>query len=195
LIQRTQTMSSLLFKTLQEHGKDDSWSKTTLISEIASKDENERESGTSKIELPLELACLVYDIVGHPVHQIYRVKLPIHMIPLLRRIRISAENISKHLVCGWSTNLYSLTKQDIPLKFDLKAIQMAKPVLDYIMFAIGALFGKEHVFIDSNQPHILKYSTHDKHTGIRIHHDKCHVTANLMMSKSSEYSGGGYVYL
>ena len=47
------------------------------------------------------------------------------------------------------------------------------------------------VRIDRNQPHVLKYSAEDKHTGVELHHDKCDLTANIMLSRSSTYDGGG----
>jgi len=47
------------------------------------------------------------------------------------------------------------------------------------------------VKIDRNQPHVLKYAAEDKHTGVELHHDKCDLTANIMLSRSSSYSGGG----
>jgi hypothetical protein len=55
------------------------------------------------------------------------------------------------------------------------------------------MYEVETVRFDRNQPHVLKYSADDKsnHTGVELHHDKCDVTANIMLSKSDAYSGGG----
>ena len=49
------------------------------------------------------------------------------------------------------------------------------------------------VRFDRNQPHVLKYSAEDKskHTGVELHHDKCDVTANIVLSRSNAYAGGG----
>jgi hypothetical protein len=50
------------------------------------------------------------------------------------------------------------------------------------------------VKMDKNQPHVLKYSVENGNTGVELHHDKCDVTANLCLSRSSSYVGGGYVH-
>ena len=55
------------------------------------------------------------------------------------------------------------------------------------------MYEVDTVRIDRNQPHVLKYSAEDgsKHTGVELHHDKCDLTANIMLSRSSSYAGGG----
>lgn len=55
------------------------------------------------------------------------------------------------------------------------------------------LYQVETIRIDRNQPHVLKYSAEDnaKHTGVELHHDKCDLTASIMLSRSSSYDGGG----
>jgi len=40
-------------------------------------------------------------------------------------------------------------------------------------------------------PHILFFCAHKNTT--QLHHDKCDVTANIMLSRSNEYTGGGWV--
>lgn len=48
------------------------------------------------------------------------------------------------------------------------------------------------VYMDPRQqPHMKKYSVEDDFCGVELHHDQCDVTANLMLSSSSDYSGGG----
>lgn len=49
--------------------------------------------------------------------------------------------------------------------------------------------GKGTIQIDKNQPHVVKYS--GQHQGVELHHDKCDITMNVMLSRSSEYQGGG----
>ncbi len=51
------------------------------------------------------------------------------------------------------------------------------------------LYGVNGLTCDNNQPHVLKYTEH--HTGVGLHHDKCDITMNLMMSRSDNYIGGG----
>jgi hypothetical protein len=61
------------------------------------------------------------------------------------------------------------------------------------LHCFGRMYDVETVRFDRNQPHVLKYSAEDKskHTGVELHHDKADVTANIMLSKSNAYSGGG----
>ena len=56
---------------------------------------------------------------------------------------------------------------------------------------MNRMYKVDTVKIDRNQPHVLKYAAEDKHTGVELHHDKCDLTANIMLSRSSSYSGGG----
>ena len=56
---------------------------------------------------------------------------------------------------------------------------------------LDRMYMVDTVKIDRNQPHVLKYAAEDKHTGVELHHDKCDLTANIMLSRSSSYSGGG----
>jgi hypothetical protein len=55
------------------------------------------------------------------------------------------------------------------------------------------MYEVDTVRFDRNQPHVLKYSAEDKskHTGVELHHDKCDVTANIVLSRSNAYAGGG----
>jgi hypothetical protein len=71
--------------------------------------------------------------------------------------------------------------------------KVAMPIVSYIKRTIESVYGAHSVRIDRNQPHVLKYSCKDGsgHTGVELHHDKCDLTANIMLSKSSSYSGGG----
>ena len=55
------------------------------------------------------------------------------------------------------------------------------------------LYNVDTIRIDRNQPHVLKYSTEENssHTGVELHHDKCDLTASIMLSRSNSYDGGG----
>lgn len=63
--------------------------------------------------------------------------------------------------------------------------------LTYHNHTMNRMYMVDTVKIDRNQPHVLKYAAEDKHTGVELHHDKCDLTANIMLSRSSSYSGGG----
>ena len=91
------------------------------------------------------------------------------------------------------TYLYSLTKQDIPLRDVPGMYEAARPIVHYIRHQIEAAYQIKTIRIDRNQPHVLKYSAEEgsAHTGVELHHDKCDLTANLMMSRSDAYVGGG----
>ena len=91
------------------------------------------------------------------------------------------------------TYLYSLTKQDIALRDIPGMYETSKPIIHYIKKFMERVYEVSTVRIDRNQPHVLKYSAEDgsKHTGVELHHDKCDFTANLMMSRSNTYVGGG----
>lgn len=71
--------------------------------------------------------------------------------------------------------------------------ETSKPIIHYIKKFMERVYEVSTVRIDRNQPHVLKYSAEDgsKHTGVELHHDKCDFTANLMMSRSNTYVGGG----
>eukprot|EP00978_Attheya_sp_CCMP212_P001479 scaffold3126_cov46-Attheya_sp.AAC.4 len=67
---------------------------------------------------------------------------------------------------------------------------MAKPIKSYITNIMTRVC-RNPVKIDEKQPHVLKYSVDNGHIGVELHHDQCDFTANLMMSRSSSYAGGG----
>ena len=91
------------------------------------------------------------------------------------------------------TYLYSLTKQDIALRDVPSMYEASRPIIHYIKHQMERIYEVKTVRIDRNQPHVLKYSAEDgsKHTGVELHHDKCDLTANIMLSRSSDYVGGG----
>ena len=87
--------------------------------------------------------------------------------------------------------MYSLTKQDIAIRDIHGLYEVARPIVSYVKRIIKSVYGAQAVRIDRNQPHVLKYSAKDGHLGVELHHDKCDLTANIMLSKSCSYSGGG----
>lgn len=89
--------------------------------------------------------------------------------------------------------LYSLTKCDIAVRDIPGLYEVARPIVSYVKRSIESAYQTRAVRIDRNQPHVLKYSAEDgsNHTGVELHHDKCDLTANIMLSRSSSYSGGG----
>lgn len=118
------------------------------------------------------------------------------------------------------TYLYSLTKQDIALRDVPGMYEASRPVIHFVKRYIERVYEVDTIRIDRNQPHVLvsnwmlnhhssyhrvylktctfvysiqKYSAEDgsKHTGVELHHDKCDLTANIMLSRSSSYVGGG----
>ena len=108
---------------------------------------------------------------------------------LLDSIVLACEGYAATQANGWLTDLYSLTKQDVALREIPHAFDIAKPIVAYIKRRMRELWGVERVVMDKNQPHILKYD--DGHTGVELHHDKCDITANLCLSRTTSYDGGG----
>jgi len=138
------------------------------------------------------------DIIGHPSLQIRRFRLPPHLLKVLDRIVSQCEQYAATQPGGWKTELYSLTKQDIALRAAPHIFKTAKPISMYIKRAMCAAYGVQSLKVDKNQPHVLKYSVNafgEGHSGVNLHHDKSDFTANLMMSRSSSYHGGGTHFL
>ena len=130
-------------------------------------------------------------VVGHPSFQIYRIRLPNHLLHLLDEIVWGCERHAATLGNGWRTNLYSLTRQDIALRDTPNLYQLARPISNYIKKCMLSLWEVENVKMDRNQPHVLKYCAREGHTGVELHHDKCDITANICLSRSNSYYGGG----
>jgi hypothetical protein len=141
--------------------------------------------------IKMSTMAFYYQVVGHPSLKIFRVRLPPHLLHLLDGIVLGCEAHAATLPNGWFTDLYSLTKQDIALRKIPHLYDAAKPITSYMKRSIMALLGVQTIRMDRNQPHVLKYSKEDGHTGVELHHDKCDVTANLCLSRSSSYVGGG----
>lgn len=128
-------------------------------------------------------------MVGHPSLNIHRLHLPHTMLHLLDTIVLGCEAYAATQPHGWQTDLYSLTKQDVALREIPHLFEASKPIITYITKCMTQLWGVERLTLDKNQPHVLKYG--DGHTGVELHHDKCDITANLCLSRTSSYVGGG----
>jgi len=134
---------------------------------------------------------LRYERIGPDHLQIYRLVLPPELYRQLDPIVELAERFASSSPLGWHTELYSLTKQDIALLEIPGMSHKIRPIFDHLCHAIRTLYGCQTVVVDKNQPHILKYSVDSGHTGVELHHDRCDVTANLALSRSGDYCGGG----
>lgn len=128
-------------------------------------------------------------VIGHPALRIYKLKLPTEYQRLLDHIVAGCEAYAKKRSTGWRTDLYSLTQQDIALMDTPNVMKIALPIMKYLTNCICQVFNASSVRVDRNQPHVLKYNK--DHTGVELHHDRCDVTANLMLSRSHTYVGGG----
>jgi hypothetical protein len=127
--------------------------------------------------------------IGDPSLQIHRLTLPLSLLPLLDCIVAGCEEFAANREQRWLTDLYSLTKQDVALRDIPRVYQWSEPIVSYICYCIEQLWGCSGLTLDKNQPHVLKYDVN--HTGVELHHDKCDVTANLCLSRPTEYIGGG----
>lgn len=99
----------------------------------------------------------------------------------------------------WRT-LYTYTKRDLPCS-EVKGL--TSHVTDHIMASIIDIVGKIHGNEEGasklhprswKEPHLLlyqKFENEQPHTGVEMHYDGCDITWNCMLSKSSEYDGGG----
>jgi len=129
--------------------------------------------------------------IGHPEMQVYKMKLPNYLIDGLSHIVDRSEQYVESLSDGWKTELYSLTKCDIACRDIPGLYKHVKPISKFICHTMKVLYGCRDVTVDKNQPHILKYSAESGYTGVALHHDRCDITANLALSRSDDYEGGG----
>lgn len=132
--------------------------------------------------------------VGHPSLGVYRGRLPEHIIATLPALITKSEAAAAATEGHWKTNLYSLTKQDLPVRQIPGSQPLVEPIQAFILDHIRRLYHSPNIRMDKNQPHVLKYSAAENHTGVQLHHDRCDVTANLVLSDSSAYAGGGTFY-
>lgn len=133
----------------------------------------------------------IYDhsYIGQPKFCIHRLRLPTQFLPILDRIVEGCERYAGTLPHGWSTDLYSLTKQDVALAKIPQLYEIARPVVSYVKRVAAQIYKMRSLRVDRNQPHVLKYS--GNHKGVELHHDRSDVTINIMLSRSHTYTGGG----
>jgi hypothetical protein len=152
--------------------------------------------------------------IGNPDLKVYVTSLPESLLPLLPIIINRCEQHVAHTRGGnWKTQLYSLTQQDLPVAEIPGGIGLTKVLTEFVVQTIQTLYdGSQYsaddrqqqptktataaiprrpptVHLDGNQPHVLKYCR--QHTGVTLHYDRCDVTAQLMLSASTDYEGGG----
>ena len=141
---------------------------------------------------PLRMPFLsTVEPIGPPGSQVYKVTLPHHLVSLLDPLVAVAEAHAQQQQGGWASNLYSLTRQDLPLADVPGAVTYSRPIVDYLTTQMQILYQCRCVWMDRNQPHLLKYSARTGYSGVGLHTDACDVTANLMMSRPTDYYGGG----
>jgi hypothetical protein len=131
--------------------------------------------------------------LGPPKYKVFKTSVPDTLLPLISPLISRAE---EHAAArgGWFTNLYSLTKQDLPVAEIPGGISLVQPLTDFVVLTIQQLYRTPRgqvpiIRMDTNQPHVLKYD--GNHKGVPLHHDRCDVTAQLMLSLGNGYSGGG----
>jgi hypothetical protein len=131
--------------------------------------------------------------IGHNGLKIFLGRLPEDLRASLNDLIDLAEQRAACLPDKWKSDLYSLTKQDLPVRDIPGSLKVVEPISQIICEQIRRLYGKS-VCMHENQPHVLKYSCADQHTGVQLHHDRCDVTANLTLSRNGDYQGGGTFY-
>jgi hypothetical protein len=131
--------------------------------------------------------------VGHESLGIFHGRLPDYLTSTLSELIDLAELSAACRPQKWKSDLYSLTKQDLPVRDIPGSQHMVEPISQVICEQIRRLYGRS-VRMHKNQPHLLKYSCLDQHTGVQLHHDRCDVTANLTLSRDCDYTGGGTYY-
>jgi hypothetical protein len=141
------------------------------------------------VRFPFALLLESVEPIGPPSAQVYKVRLPPQLQTLLDPLIAVAEAHAMSRKGGWSSELFSLTKQDMAVADIPGGLAYSRPIMDYLTAQIQILYRSSSVWMDRNQPHLLKYSA--GHTGVCLHTDVCDVTANLMMSRMADYHGGG----
>lgn len=125
----------------------------------------------------------------------------------------ATEAYATNLPRGWQTRkLYSLTQQDIAICDVPGGWDVTWLLTKCILSIVKTLYHQTVVYMDRNQPHVLKYDCDDevhctttntttitttnnqekmKSRGVRLHCDRCNVTVNIALNRTSDYTGGG----
>mmetsp|Transcript_12422 Transcript_12422/g.26846 ORF Transcript_12422/g.26846 Transcript_12422/m.26846 type:complete len:527 (-) Transcript_12422:114-1694(-) len=99
----------------------------------------------------------------------------------------------------WRT-LYTYTKMDLPCGEVTGLMEdVVNDVMRNVITVVGKVYGKEQECAKLRprswkEPHLLLYQVlqgKPEHTHIPMHYDGCDITWSLMLSKPSEYEGGG----
>ena len=137
-----------------------------------------------------ELKIFVVDLLTPETCELVRRMTDNHV----KQVKESGCNIAT-----WRT-LYTYTKRDLPCS-EVKGL--TSRVTDHIMASIIDTVGKIHGNEQGasklhprswKEPHLLlyqKFKNETPHTGVEMHYDGCDITWNCMLSKSSDYEGGG----
>ena len=138
------------------------------------------------IHLPRILPRHVQSI-GQPHLRTFKCRLPDNLIQCLPKIVQACDRYAASHG-GWETQLFSVTRQDIALADVRECALLSHCITNAVTETVHAILGS-HVYMDRNQPHILKYDAGHRMTP--FHHDHCHLTINLMLSSRQSYQGGG----
>jgi predicted 2-oxoglutarate/Fe(II)-dependent dioxygenase YbiX len=156
------------------------------------------------IQIPRDSGGFVESLGPYPFG-IYKVQLPEYLrSPQVFQDVISvSEAYAAKLSNQWkSSKLYSLTQQDLAVVDIPQAPALIQNIQDYVLASVQNLYqpmcsigGSVSLTMDRYQPHILKYDVMSGHCSTPLHHDRCDVTVNLMLSDSSCYTGGGTYFI
>jgi len=114
--------------------------------------------------------ALSYERIGHPSSGIFRMSLPQSLLDdgrLDAVITLAEDYINTTRHGSWTTELYSLTRQDIAMRQIPGMKTLIDPIVDMLTRTIESMYGCRKVLMDRNQPHMLKYSMDSAHTGGR----------------------------
>jgi hypothetical protein len=157
------------------------------------------------IQIPRDSTEGLVESLGPYPFGIFKVKLPEHLrSPQVFQDVISASEAyaAKLSDQGKSSKLYSLTQQDLAIADIPNAPVLVQNIQDYVLATVQNLYqpmsrfgGAVSLTMDRYQPHILKYDFSSGNCSTPLHHDRCDVTVNMMLSVSSSYTGGGTYFI
>jgi hypothetical protein len=137
--------------------------------------------------------------LGPPHLQIYRASLPFDAGETFEQLIAACESYAQQqqqgpygdAISGWETHMYSLTKQDIAVADVPGGLSMVAAIQDFVQDTIRRIYGQPILYLDRNQPHVLKYDGQSSHRSVPLHHDRCHgMYSVLEISCDSSELGG-----